>query len=85
MDKKYKQFICNSDCKVARKIFHKGIKIYLINVFKDPISDDLCVTIGLGDWMGVSVKSFFQKHFTFICETDKPYLSYHILKITKGE
>ena len=79
-----KQFVCNSPCKVDRKIFYPEDKIYLVDEFNQAMFDYECVSLAIGKWQGNTSKSYFVKHFNFVCQTDEPYLSKDIVNQIEG-
>ncbi len=84
MDKIYKSFVCNSLCRIEKKIFYPGNKVYLLNEFQDTMFNYLTVILAFGNWQGFTSKSYFEKHFHFVGSSSEPFLTNNIINQTKG-
>lgn len=88
MSKPFKCFECNSPCKIGRKIFDTGERVFLLNEFPDTafgyINVELVAVLTLPEWHGVTSKSYFEKHFNFVSITDEPNLTNNTINQKKG-
>jgi hypothetical protein len=79
-----KLFICNSPCRIEKKNFQPGSRVFLVEQFTDTMFNYPCVKLVLGGWQGRTGKSFFDKHFNFICNSDQLNVSKSTLQKIMG-